>query len=264
MQTIRQMFEKYNGNFQKQIDIKFEVYNFLLNKDYNYGIDFSVRGAKNSLITNYITNTIFTHKFNLKGKKNMTIQSDNNFITLGKKITFDTIVINNIPQEISFINNRDYIKSLQTETTTGTAATTATTTTEIGTITQGQILTILARIYGNKIFLKTDFTMNGLNSITEKTIGRNTITLPDTNSNVIPKTQILRFGEKRIIGYYETYEDSSKYKGIVPLNGFLLGGNSDKKYVRTLTVIVATVEKVKGDGIRYGQKPPAVHRFTIE
>ena len=264
METIQNMFEKYNNNFSKQVKLNFEVYNFLLNKNYNYGVDFSIQDAKNNFVTGYITNTIFSHSFNSNGKKKVNVNMDNNFIELAKKYTFNTIVVNNIPQEISFIDNKDYIKSIQTEVTTGTAATTQTTTTDIGTITQGQILTLLARIYGNKVFLKTEFEMSTLNNITEKQIGNNTITLPDVSNNSIPKTFILRMGEKRIVGYYESYQDASKYNGIIPLKGFIVGGNNNQQYVRVLTVIVVSVDKLKGNGELYGQKPPAVHRITID
>ena len=261
METIQEMFEKYNNNFSKQIKLKFEVYNFLLSKKYDYGIDFDIQGKKENFITKYITNSIFSYNFS--SRKQIKVNMNNDIIQLAKKYTFSTIAINNIPQEISFIDNRDYIKSIKSEVTTGTAATTQTVTTNIGTITQGQILTLLARIYGNKVFLKTELEMSTLNNITERQIQNNIITLPDVSNNSIPKTFILRMGEKRIVGYYESYQDASKYNGIFPIKDFIIGGDSDKQYVRVLTVIVVSVNKVKGNGELYGQKPPAVHHIII-
>jgi len=243
MDIIEKMFNKYNELYSQQIEIELDVYEFLLSKEFDIGTDFVYNGKKINFLTDYLTNNILSYSNNDSSVvKKALLNLNNNLIRFSKKYSFKKVCTNNIPESFNLINNKDYIKSITTTTTTGTSTTTNTST-EIGTITEGQILTILPRIYGNKVFIKTELKLNNKNGIETIPVGNTVILLPDITENKIPSTNILNFGDRVLIGFYQTYENANTYKGIAPIEGFIIGGSDGKKYVRKLIVVILSVKK---------------------
>ncbi|QDD68142.1 hypothetical protein [Caminibacter pacificus] len=238
MQIIQKIIQQYNKSFEKQVKLRFEIYKFLLSKDYNYGIDLNINAVKNNpqtLVTNYINSVIYK-------RGNILVGSDNNFINFYKQYSFTKMLTNGIPQTIALTNKKNYVKSVTVTTTTGTA-TTSQVSTEVDTLTQGQILDIVPKIYGNKVFLRTIFETTTLNNMDSVKEGDTTLNLPDTSQSLLTDSSVFNFGDRKLIGLYQTYEDLNSFKGVVPNQNFIIGGARGDKYVRELIAVVVTVEK---------------------
>jgi len=238
MKTIEKMFNKFNNMYSKQVKVKLEIYEFLLSKNYNYGIDLNYKDNKNNLITQYLSNVIFTTKPNDYWKVN--VNANTNVIRFNKKYFYTFNVINNIPVSLNIQDKQDYLKSISTTTTSSTSTTTETAT-EIGSVNQGQILSILARVVGNKVYIKSNVQVNTLNNMQNVNVNGTTLMLPTLSTKILPSTNILHFGDRKIISIYETYENAKNYTGSLPVESFIIGGENGDKYIRKLIVIVLSV-----------------------
>jgi len=243
MDVVEDMFDEYNFLYTQQAEIDVKVYDFLLSKKFDAGIDVNYASGSTTMITNYVNNVLLSVKKTgggdaLSGTANL----DNNFIRFSKSYSYSTVFTNNIPLSINLVQTTDYLKSLTNTTTSSTAVTTSTNT-EIGTISEGQILTILPRFHGDKIFIKSEFKVNTLTTMDTTTVDNTKLSLPVLNSKVIPTTNVLAIGEKRLVGVYESFEDINNYKGIAPLEGFIIGGTNGKQFVRKAIAIVVSINK---------------------
>ena len=246
-ENIAQMIKNFNQQFQKIAKVKIDVYAFLINKTFNIGSDFSLINRYIKMTTNYLSSSLAT----LNGQRHLkhigTITSgsfnlNNNFIRYVKHYSFENIVVNNIPVIDTLASQRNYIQSIQTTTTTGTATST-TVQTNIGKISQGQDFVIFPKIYSNKIFLRILFKSSALDSLQEKNIAGNTIMLPAVSEKNIPINITLRYGERKIASIIQTFANANQFKGIVPLEGFIVGGDNQHQYVRELIAVVVSAEK---------------------
>lgn len=243
MDVVEDMFDEYNFLYTQEAKIDVKVYDFLLSKKIDVGIDLNYESGSTSMITNYVNTALTTVTKDSGGDKmSASAKLDNNFIRFSKSYSYSTVFTNNIPLSINLVQTTDYLKSLTNTTTSSTAVTTSTNT-EIGTISEGQILTILPRFHGDKIFIKSEFKVNTLTTMDTTTVDKTVLSLPVLNSKVIPTTNVLAIGEKRLVGVYESFEDINNYKGIAPLEGFIIGGTNGKQFVRKAIAIVISINK---------------------
>lgn len=243
MDVVEDMFDEYNFLYTQEAEIDVKVYDFLLSKKFDAGVDLNYASGSTTMITNYVNNALIAVKKTGGGDSlSATVNLDNNFIRFSKSYSYSTVFTNNIPLSINLVQTTDYLKSLTNTTTSSTAVTTSTNT-EIGTISEGQILTILPRFHGDKIFIKSEFKVNTLTTMDTTTVDNTVLSLPVLNSKVIPTTNVLAIGEKRLVGVYESFEDINNYKGIAPLEGFIIGGTNGKQFVRKAIAIVISINK---------------------
>ena len=243
LNVISKLIKNFNNQFLKEANIKVDIYAFLLSKKYVFGTDLSFKGNHISLITNYLSHNIVTATKNAgKVSRTLGINSDNSFIKYVKHYSFQNMYINNMPQLIDLTSDRSYIESIKTTTTTNTASSTAVQT-QIGHIIQGQSLILFPKIYSNKIMLRILFKNSTNDAIEEKVINKNTIMLPTISQRNIPINAVLRFGEKKVIGVFETLTDANQFQGIVPIENFIVGGTKNHQFVKEAIAIVISVNK---------------------
>ena len=243
LNVISELIKNFNNQFLKEANIKVDIYAFLLSKKYVFGTDLSFKGNHINLITNYLAHNIVTATKNTgKISRTLGINSNNSFIKYVKHYSFQNMYINNMPQLIDLTSDRSYISSIKTTTTTSTASSTAVQT-EIGHIIQGQSLILFPKIYSNKIMLRILFKNSTNDALEEKVVNKNTIMLPTISQRNIPINAVLRFGEKKVIGVFETLTDANQFQGIVPINDFVIGGTKNHQFVKEAIAIVISVKK---------------------
>jgi hypothetical protein len=244
-QIISKLINNFNNEFLKQANVKVDVYVFLVSKKTDIGTDLAFSSKYVNSVTKYLTTNLLTasnEANNPSVKRKGMFNLDNTFIKYVKHYSFDTNIVNNMPQIINLTTDKSYIQSIQTTTTTSTATTT-TTQTEIGHIIQGQSLTLFPKIYSNKVSLKIMFKNSNNDSLIEKNFGDNIVMLPTNTNKNIPINTVLKFGEKKIAGIFQIFADANNFKGIVPIENFIIGGNSQHQYVRTIIAVVVSVKK---------------------
>ncbi len=249
MGEISRQIKIFNDIFSKQIDFKLEIFEFAIQKDFESGISLGMNidtaTHAGSFATRAIADTIldftnkasFTNKLNINGAK-----LNNKIVRLLKQTRHGYILKNSIPYFIDVTDSKSYIKSIKTSTTVTEGISVKDTEPETSEINEGTVLSILAKISGNKIEFNLQPKIVSVNSIETVTIGEEQISLPDLSVNTFTSNVILKNGDRKIIGYLTSYENAKNYDGVLPIEDFVLGGANSKKYFRKETVFVISAD----------------------
>lgn len=246
MSEIKAYIDRINAINNQQVDLEITIYEFVLNRDFNFGTDLNIQGSKVNFTTTNLIKTIvkgnFTHGNTLY---EYSVNSENKFLRYSKSYSYKQTLTNNLSEMITLQNTKDYVKAINSTTTTNTATTTAVQT-EISSVNQGVNIAVIPRILGDKISLKTNIKMNSINDLHQHTDSSgNIIYLPDIDEKIIPTQLILKSGERRVLGSYQDYQDVKSYTGIAPIEDFMIGGNSGKKFIKKEIIIVVSAKIIK-------------------
>ena len=246
MKEIQKYINKINNIYSKQVEVKVTIYEFVLNRNYNFGTDISgklpgINFATNNLVSSVLNLSHTTSKRTLK----MNVNSDNQFMRYAKSYSYTQTFMNNITKNLVIQNSKDYIKSNSSTTTTNTATTT-TSNTQIGTVNGGVDISITPRIIGNQVSLNVHLKINSINQLKEVvTPNGGSIFLPDQDEKDISSQLIMTSGERRLIGSYQNYQDEKTYNGVAPIEDFIIAGKSGKKFIKQEIFIVMGAKILK-------------------
>jgi len=245
MKEIERIINEYNKKYTTQVEITFDIYEFVLNKSFNLGTDIGYTGNSGTTInTNFLESNILNAITNI-GKANdveVKFDSNNNFIRYAKSYTYRQIYTNNIPNSINIGNNRKYVASNSTTTTSNTS-TTSSTDQNIEDLTEGVVITLLPRVVGNKVIIKNEVKINSTNDLVPTTDkDGDTTYMPDQDVKTIPGHVVLTSGNKRVIGSYQDFQDIKNYKGAAPIEDFIIMGASGKKFVKKEIIVVLSAK----------------------
>ncbi len=245
--AVRTVVKAYEASFAKEATIEFERIELALNKSRKYGIA--------SITDNRQGNTDSGVLKSLTSEGAISFASDNATRLLqvaatanndiGKVLNYSKNVIvlkNNIPSVQSISQNTDYIEKIETTVTEGVSTSEAT----VNTIKDGTSVTAMAKISRDKIFLNLTPTIKRLISISEAKVGDSTIQLPEYNDQSYNISREVKLGETSIVGSIIIHDDAKEYQGILPLEGFAVGGTDSKSYVRREIIYIVTLKNIKG------------------
>ena len=72
------------------------------------------------------------------------------------------------------------------------------------------------------------------------------VSLPKYNDQEYNISREVKLGETSIVGSIIVHDDAKEYDGIIPIDGFAVGGKDSKSYVRREIVYVITLREIKG------------------
>jgi hypothetical protein len=245
MKEIEKIINEYNKKYTTQIQVTVDIYEFVLNKNYNFGTDLKYTGNSSSAGTNFLESNILSAITNIAGGKkdlNVLVDSKNDFIRYAKSYTYTKDLTNNIPDTINVGNNKKYIASSSTTTTSNTS-TTSSTDQQIENLNEGVSITLMPRVVGNKIILKNEVKINSTNDLVASTDkDGNTIYMPDQDVKTLPGHVVITSGNKRVIGSYQDFQDVKNYKGAAPIEDFVIAGSSGKSFVKKEIIVVLSAK----------------------
>jgi hypothetical protein len=245
--AVRNIAKAYEASFAKEAVIEFERIELVLNKNREYGIG----SISDNRQTNTDTGTI--RDLGVDGAFSFTSDNATRLLKvaatanneIGKILNYSKNVLvlkNNIPAVQSISQNTDYIEKIETTITENATTSEAT----VNTIKDGTSITAMAKIARDKIFLNITPNIKKLIKITERQIGTSTIQLPEYNDQSYNISREVRLGETSIVGSIIIHDDAKEYQGVLPLEGFAIGGTDSKSYVRREIVYVVTLKNIKG------------------
>lgn len=245
--AVRTIVKAYETSFAKEATIEFERIELALNKSREYGIG----SISDSRQTNQDAGVL--KSIGADGAINFTSDNATRLLQIAAKANNEIgtilnyskniiVLKNNIPSVQSISQNTDYIEKIETTVTEGVSASEAT----VNTIKDGTSVTAMAKISRDKIFLNITPTIKKLIEITEKTVGDSTIQLPQYNDQSYNISREVKLGETAIVGSIIIHDDAKEYQGILPLEGFAIGGADSKSYVRREIVYIVTLRNIKG------------------
>jgi len=253
MKAAEDLIDQFNNSFNSQVKINLEIYEVLVRNSKNLGIDGTVGFDDGSFkagitATNNVAANVFSlNKIDGKFPYDMFLSSLN---TVGKVVNNNNYFImtrNHMPYNKKIVTTTNYVKSVKTtvlnQGTTATPITESTQETDV--ISEGFTVTLLPNIVGENISLNINPNITQLLSMENEVYNNNKITLPKVSVENFSTEIIIKDGEKFIIGSVTTYEKSEDYKGVLPLEDFIIGGNSGGEFLRKETVFVISAEIVK-------------------
>lgn len=248
--AVRTIVKAYESTFSKEATIEFERIEIVLNKDREYGIGSisddrqgnTGAGVVKSVGTGGVLN--FTSD-NLTRVLKVVATANNN---IGRILNYNRNLIilkNNIPSVQSITENTDYVEKIQTTIQSNLNSTTTSDVT-VNTLKEGTSITAMAKISRDKIFLNITPTIKKLIAFDKVSVTGTEIKLPHYNDQSYNISKEIGLGETSIVGSIIVHDDSKQYQGILPLEGFAVGGTDSKSYVRREIVYVVTLKNIKG------------------
>lgn len=247
--AVRTVAKAYESTFSKEAVIEFERIEILLNKNREYGIG--------SISDDRQTNTGagVIKGIGADGALNFTSDNVTRLLTvaatanneIGKILNYSKNMIvlkNNIPTVQSITENTDYVEKI--ETTIDADTNTRTSDVTVNTLKEGTSITAMAKISRDKIFLNILPTIKKLIEFGEVSIDGTSIKLPQYNDQSYNISREVRLGETAIVGSIIVHDDTKNYQGVLPVEGFAVGGTDSKSYVRREIVYVVTLKNIKG------------------
>ena len=245
--AVRNIAKAYETSFAKEAVIEFERIELVLNKNREYGIgsisDDRQTNTGNGTVRSVATDWALSFASDNATRLLRVAATANNEI--GKILNYSKnmlVLKNNIPSVQSISQNTDYIEKVETTITENTTTSEAT----VNTIKDGTSITAMAKISRDKIFLNITPNIKKLIKITEKQVGNSVIQLPEYKDQSYNISREVRLGETSIVGSIIIHDDAKEYQGVLPLEGFAIGGSDSKSYVRREIVYVVTLKNIKG------------------
>ena len=247
--TVRTIAKAYESSFAREAVIEFERIELLLNKSREYGIGTISDSRQNNAATGVTRGLAEDGAFsfisdNATRLLEITATANNE---IGKILNYSKNVLvlkNNIPTVQSITDNTDYIEKIETTKDTDTNETTSDIT--VNTLKEGTSITAMAKIARDKIFLNITPSIKKLIEFDEVNVDLTTIKLPQYNDQSYNISKEIRLGETSIVGSIIVHDDAKAYQGVLPLEGFAIGGSDSKSYVRREIVYVVTLKNIKG------------------
>ncbi|MEA3354361.1 MAG: hypothetical protein U9Q33_11150 [Campylobacterota bacterium] len=246
--AVRDVVRAYEESFSKEAIIEFERIELILNKSQEYGIAGFSAGGKDTKGT--FSRFDGTPNINITGsgfnfqKLDQLTASANNQIGHILNYSKNMIVLkNNIPTVQSLSQNTDYLEQIdKTILENNNISIRA----RVGTIKDGTSLTALAKISRDKIFLNITPNIKKLNKLKDTTFDNFTIQLPEYKDQSYNISKEINLGETVVVGSIIVHDDAKEYEGILPIEGFAIGGSDSKSYVRREIVFIVTLKSLKG------------------
>ena len=252
-QEISDYIKKINDLFSKKIKLVVTTYQVLIDKNFNSGID--VLFARASTTRNFMA--MFNTQYSKDGsqievKKDTPNSSGDYFAKVLNEIGYiwkrdsKEYTLNNlVPFTIDDTTQTKYLASKQVTQQATQAGTTINTSYNTDVYKEGTQSTITPKINRDgTITLKLDVVNNEKIAIQKEQIDQNTmITLPSVREKKYTRFLTLHNGDELIVYAEEMMDSADKYKGLIPLEDFLIGGNQNSGYVRKEIITTYKVQK---------------------
>lgn len=248
MRKLTEKLETFNESFRKRVEVELTTMELLVNNNWEYGSDLS--GSKTDTSNGLIAaiETALTGE-NLPGITLTTKHGDTATIKSLKDIGFVSKTTtqtykarNHTPFVIQETNLTNYVENMTSTPVQTGDTTTITQSTETSKIEVGLTAVVLPKIVGDEISLYFNPASTKLNSLVKEKFSNLEINIPSVNISVIENEPLLRSGDKIIIGSHSVYEDADGYKGIIPIDNFVIGGNQSKKLVKKVIIYVLSAK----------------------
>ena len=247
--TVRNIAKAYEASFAKEAVIEFERIELVLNKSREYGIGSISEDRQTNSGTGIIK------EIGESGTLAFTSNSATRLLSIaatanneiGKVLNYSKNVLvlkNNIPTVQSITDNTDYVEKIETTTDADTNTTTSDVT--VNTLKEGTSITAMAKISRDKIFLNITPSIKKLIQFDEVSVDGTSIKLPQYNDQNYNISREVNLGETSIVGSIIVHDDAKNYQGVLPIEGFAIGGSDSKSYVRREIVYVVTLKNIKG------------------
>lgn len=251
MEQVQEMITRFNQTYGRMIEFRLEVYEIIVNRNSEAGID--VTGALANLfktskgLTFATANTSLTPNVTLANSdatNKAALAMMNEFGTVVNQKSYIFYMHNHIPYSRTKATSITYTKKLTlTQTGTTSAGTpTYTTTREVGEINDGFVFKAKPMIDGDDVSLNLNVAFSSLVNMASKTVGTDSYEEPEVSNDSFSGELKIKNGERFVIDSLNVKTKSENYNGVIPLKDFIIGGDSNNKYLNKEIVLVGSVK----------------------
>lgn len=248
LEQAQQVINNFNESYSRSVYVDFRIYEVLVYNDNRLGTKLDGVGNNFNMSLNSEASSIldFT-RTNNSGTFTLTTFLDSlhkyGHVIKGYKVS--SRLTNNIPKSLQLTTVDEYISSITDNTTTTTGATNTQISNETTTLTYGKTIMMKPSIYSDSCAIEIDFQSTGKPSLQTRMLGANQIEIATNKTNDIFRDIVrLKDNETVILNVVQDSFAASDYSGVVPIEDFIVGGTSDKSFIKKETVYVISLKGV--------------------
>lgn len=248
MRKVTEKVETFNDSFRKRVEVELTTMELLVNNNWDYGSDLvgsktdTSNGLMGAIETALTGDNMPSVTLTTKYGDTATIKSLKDIGFVSKTTTQTYKARNHTPFVIQETNLTNYVENMTSTPIQTGDTTTVTQSTETSKIEVGLTAVVLPKIVGDEISLYINPAATKLNSLDKEKFSNLEINIPSVNISVIENEPLLRNGDKIIIGSHSVYEDADGYKGIIPIDNFVIGGSQSKKLVKKVIIYILSAK----------------------
>lgn len=243
LKRVSRIVENFNTSFTSEFRLRVYVYEVLVTRGHNLGVnlDAVIKSAGDmygvALTTAgnapSITDSGFSFsKTTNSGTASAFVDALSQYGTVMTANGIDEIATNNMPIPINLTQTDEYVSAIQQNILTGTVSNQTTVSNTNSIATSGVTMTIMPKLVGENVFLQIDYKQQRKPTLVDQKIGDNEIKLAtDYGITAFKKYKKMKLGDTRLYSVVK-YDQADLYKGIVPIQNFVIGGSTNKQKIR--------------------------------
>lgn len=252
MKILEDTVKNFNASYSATGRASITVYELVVNNGVTLGSDFSfLRQSGNTNIsggtslTSTLNSAINWASQNAAVDPTRTVdlvaKSLSEIGYIAKKTDYSVRIRNHVPSSTRELSKTTYVRNTNTDITSGDTPTTSTSTETEELITGADIM-MIPKIYEDMVSLYVSINETTLEEMRKETFATTEINIPITKPRQVDDEFLMRDGSKKLIRHLTRFEEADKYKGIIPLKDFIIGGEKDKQMVRTELIYVLSID----------------------
>jgi type IVB pilus formation R64 PilN family outer membrane protein len=252
VELVSEMIEGINKNLGAQVLIKVRILEVNLNKDFQYGIDWSIVKTKADGVLKFgnvvdLPNVASglnpaSLLFNLTDAASSLNGSSALIKALGSQgdvsiVTQPEVVaVNNRVSKVQLTNQTGYLQSVSVTNTTDVGSQISLTP---GVVTDGFTMYFLPRVVNGRVALTVSTNISSLERINEVSSGESMIQTPELNSRELYQNAVMKSGETLVLAGFRQMKESKNDEKVLGLT--LLGGRTSGKQRSELLFLITPV-----------------------
>ncbi|MDD5373323.1 MAG: hypothetical protein PHO62_07865 [Sulfurimonas sp.] len=246
LERAREVINSFNENYSKSVYVDFRIYEVLVYNDNRLGSKISGSSGRfnmnlNSEASSVLDFTRTTGTLTL----NTFIDSLHKYGHVIKGYRVSSRMTNNIPKSLQLTTMDEYVSRITDNTTTATGVTNTQISNETTTLIYGKTITMKPSVFSDSCAIEIDFQATGKPSLQTRNLGNNQIEIATNKTNDIYRDIVrLRNNETVIVNTIQDSMAASEYSGVVPIENFIIGGTSDKSFLKRETIYIISLKGV--------------------
>lgn len=246
LDRAQQVVNNFNESYSRSVYVDFRIYEVLVYNDNRLGTKITGGNDKFNINLNNEASSILDIT-QTKGALSLTtfIDSLHKYGHVIKGYRVSSRMTNNIPKSLQLTTMDEYVSSITDNTTTTTGTTNTQISNETTTLTYGKTITMKPSVYSDSCAIEIDFKSTGKPSLQTRTLGTNQIEIATNKTNDIFR-DIVRLKDKEtvILNIVQDSISADEYSGVIPIEDFIVGGTSDKSFLKRETIYILSLKGV--------------------
>ncbi|MDD3466316.1 MAG: hypothetical protein PHE67_04125 [Campylobacterales bacterium] len=247
LERAREAIDSFNEAYSKIIYADFRVYEVLVFADNKFGT--GIQGAKEGFSLNANQEVVGFMAYAAKITDSLsietTLESLHTYGHILKGYKASARLIDNIPKSIQLTTADDYVSKITNNVTTSTGTINTETSNEISTLNYGKTITLKPKSHDDFCVVEIDYESSGKPNLKDRVIGTNTIQISENKTKDKYRDIVkLKSKETVIVNVIEEFVSANDYKGVLPIENFIIGGSKKDQYLKKEIIFLLSLQQM--------------------